>query len=100
CSSPIVAEARAILEAVSWASTTHSRCSILSDCLTLVSSLSGPKHRWPWECYETLGSISCLLDLYPLISISFTPRSLNVKADWVAKSTRLGTLPLDWISLL
>ncbi|CAN1802075.1 hypothetical protein LINPERHAP1_LOCUS23224 [Linum perenne] len=47
CSSPIVAEARAILEAVSWASTNHSRCVILTDCLTLVSSLSDPKHRWP-----------------------------------------------------
>ncbi|CAN1811616.1 hypothetical protein LINPERHAP1_LOCUS26280 [Linum perenne] len=99
-SSPIAAEARALYEAVSIASSFTTSISVFSDCQSLVLSLTSPKHQWPWECFGLLGSIVNILQSFPQISVSFTPRSLNRKADWVAKSTRLGSLPSDWVSLL
>ncbi|CAN1807894.1 hypothetical protein LINPERHAP1_LOCUS25215, partial [Linum perenne] len=96
CSSPIVAEACAILEVVFYASSSPLSCSVFSDCKTLTSCLSRPMHWWPCECYSYLGSIRAILDSYDHISVFFVPRRFNGKADWVAKSVRAGTLPDDW----
>ncbi|CAN1826215.1 hypothetical protein LINPERHAP1_LOCUS31449, partial [Linum perenne] len=97
CSSPIVAEATTLLEAVTYASNAHSRCSIFTDCLTIVKSLKTHKHRWPWECYGLLGSITNIIDTSPSISINFIQRNRNKFADWVARSARMNSLPQDWL---
>ncbi|CAN1806173.1 hypothetical protein LINPERHAP1_LOCUS24582 [Linum perenne] len=39
CSSPIVAEAKALLEAVSYAARSPHQCMVFSDCLTLINCL-------------------------------------------------------------
>ncbi|CAN1817498.1 Putative ribonuclease H protein At1g65750 [Linum perenne] len=100
CSSPLVAEARAIKEAVSYASTAPLRCNVHSDCLSLVNAINGLKSSWPWECYGYLGSIMDILTSNPQVSISFIPRRLNAKADWIAKCTRTRSLPFNWRNLL
>ncbi|CAN1758763.1 hypothetical protein LINPERHAP1_LOCUS6914 [Linum perenne] len=98
CSSPIVVEARALLEAVSFAASSHLSCTIFSDCLNLVSSIKANKRRWPWECYGLLGSISSLLLSSPTTTVRFVPRRDNLYADWVARAARTSSLPPDWVN--
>ncbi|CAN1143250.1 hypothetical protein LINPERHAP2_LOCUS13510 [Linum perenne] len=100
CYSPTAAEAQAVLEAVRYASASPLNCSIFTDCKEIVSLLNGPQHRWPWECYGSLGNTLTLLRQAPNISLHFTPRALNAQADWVAKSCRSGTLPAEWFDLM
>ncbi|CAN1216522.1 hypothetical protein LINPERPRIM_LOCUS638 [Linum perenne] len=99
CNSPIVSEAKALLEAslIAVAKTNPTR--ILSDCQELINAINGPKHRWPWECFGFIGSI---LDLVKdkNIGFFFVPRAQNVKADWIARSARNGLLYGDWASSL
>ncbi|CAN1849938.1 hypothetical protein LINPERHAP1_LOCUS39593 [Linum perenne] len=95
CSSPMVSEARALLEAVSFASRSHSRCTVYSDCLRLVASTTAQKSKWLWDCYGLLGSITDILATSHPISIRFTPRKENRYADWVARSARQNRLPTD-----
>ncbi|CAN1822360.1 hypothetical protein LINPERHAP1_LOCUS29947 [Linum perenne] len=97
CSSPIVAEACALLEAVSMVRTSPTSCTICSDCLNLVNSLKGPKTSWPWECFGLLGRISSILRDSPNIQICFIHRKHNSIADWVARSARDSILPPNWI---
>ncbi|CAN1830600.1 hypothetical protein LINPERHAP1_LOCUS32912 [Linum perenne] len=89
--SPIASEARAILEAVIYATTSPLNCCILSDCKTLIDCLFEPERCWPWDCYGTLGCISRIIKSHPSISFLFIRRRLNSQADWVAKQSRLGT---------
>ncbi|CAN1762004.1 hypothetical protein LINPERHAP1_LOCUS8157 [Linum perenne] len=100
CSSPIVAEARALLEAVTFASTSVSRCDIFSDCITLVTNIKTQKHKWPWECYGLLGGIVEILHSHPSIEVHFIPRKDNDFADWVARSARQNCLPQDWLDCI
>ncbi|CAN1181362.1 hypothetical protein LINPERHAP2_LOCUS35339, partial [Linum perenne] len=100
CSSPIVAEAKAILEAVILASERHVSTMVLSDCLTLVNVLNDSLTQRPWECAALLSQIFQKLSDCPWIMISFTPRKSNCKSDWVAKSARRNALPDDWIETL
>ncbi|CAN1725370.1 hypothetical protein LINPERHAP1_LOCUS43 [Linum perenne] len=100
CASPIAAEAHAFMEATRYAANAPLRCTILSDCLTPVTSLKGPQSLWPWDCFGSLGRISNFLAEPPDISFGFTPRLLNCQADWVAKRTRSRTLPINWRSLV
>ncbi|CAN1767723.1 Putative ribonuclease H protein At1g65750 [Linum perenne] len=100
CSSPIVAEAKAINEAVFMASTRQVSTLILSDSLSLVNILNDTHIQWPWECAALITQIGQRLSVCLWITISFTPRSLNTKADWVAKSARMNCLPANWIDSL
>ncbi|CAN1815382.1 hypothetical protein LINPERHAP1_LOCUS27430, partial [Linum perenne] len=97
CSSPIVSEARALLEAVSLARLSPVRCTVFSDCLTLVNCVSSPSCRWPWECYGLLASIMSVIRTSPTIQVRFTPRRNNMLADWVARSARDSCLPENWL---
>ncbi|CAN1807224.1 hypothetical protein LINPERHAP1_LOCUS24963 [Linum perenne] len=94
---PIVSEARAILEATKIA---RQEIVIFSDCQELISAINGPKHRWPWECLGYIGRILDLSANLNNITYLFTPRKMNVKADWVARNARLGLLNGDWVSSL
>ncbi|CAN1811453.1 hypothetical protein LINPERHAP1_LOCUS26224 [Linum perenne] len=96
----MVAEARALLEAVSFASSSQSRCTIYSDCLLLVASIKAHKSKWPWDCFGLMGSITDILSSDPSISVRFTPRKENRYADWVARNARQNRLPRDWLQLI
>ncbi|CAN1172064.1 hypothetical protein LINPERHAP2_LOCUS29957, partial [Linum perenne] len=91
CSSPMVAESKALLVANHDASSGVPSC-IKSVCLYLMVALSKPTKKWPWECSAWLHPMKIMLDENPHISISFVPRCLNVVADWVAKAAREGIL--------
>ncbi|CAN1312478.1 hypothetical protein LINPERPRIM_LOCUS28651 [Linum perenne] len=97
CSSPIVAEARAMLEAVALASTYPASSTVFSDCLNLVSCLKGPPCLWPWECYGLLDRITSALRASPNTKVPFIQRKHNNLADWVARSARESLLPPIWI---
>ncbi|CAN1800846.1 hypothetical protein LINPERHAP1_LOCUS22713 [Linum perenne] len=100
CSSPTVSEAKAFLEAMTFACNSQCSCTIFSDCLTLVNSVKAQKHRWPWECYGLIGRITDIFGSSPNISIRFLPRKENIFADWVAHNTRLKRLPPEWLNLI
>ncbi|CAN1813256.1 hypothetical protein LINPERHAP1_LOCUS26825, partial [Linum perenne] len=97
CSSPIVSEAKALLEAAIYASQYTPNCTIFSDCLTIVASIKTQKIKWPWECYGLLGRITDILASSPSISVRFIPRKDNLLADWVAREARQNRLPSDWL---
>ncbi|CAN1818491.1 hypothetical protein LINPERHAP1_LOCUS28393 [Linum perenne] len=88
CSTPIVAEARALLEAVSLASSYRGPCMVFSDCLILVNCLKTSPNRWPWECFRLLDCVSKILTDFPMISVRFCNRRFNRTADWIARSAR------------
>ncbi|CAN1147982.1 hypothetical protein LINPERHAP2_LOCUS16188 [Linum perenne] len=71
CSSPIVAEAHPVLEAVRYAMSSPLLCPVFSDCLTLVNCIEGSRNGWPWDCYDTLGCITEYLHNDPFVSINF-----------------------------
>ncbi|CAN1761143.1 hypothetical protein LINPERHAP1_LOCUS32523 [Linum perenne] len=97
CSSPMAAEARALLEAVSMVNRTPVPCTIYSDCLNLVNCLIGQIKSGPWECFGLLARISTILTDSPNIQVCFTPRKHNKIADWVARSARDSILPPNWL---
>ncbi|CAN1752979.1 hypothetical protein LINPERHAP1_LOCUS4961, partial [Linum perenne] len=98
CSSSIVVEAKALLEALSIAATSRDPTIVKSDCLNLVVALRDFRIAWPWECSAWLLSMKRILDTCPWILVSFVPRRINSAADWIANSARNGTLPQDWTS--
>ncbi|CAN1168906.1 hypothetical protein LINPERHAP2_LOCUS28101 [Linum perenne] len=100
CSSSIVAEAKALLEALSMASASRVPTIVKSDCLNLVEALRDFRIAWPWECAAWLLSMKNILINCPWISVSFVPRRVNLAADWVAKSARNGSLPQEWTTCL
>ncbi|CAN1775906.1 hypothetical protein LINPERHAP1_LOCUS13480 [Linum perenne] len=100
CSSPIVSEARAILEAVKFASTSQSICTIFTDSLVISTSIKKEKHQWPWEYFGLIGNIVDLLSTFPTISVHFIPRKENAYADWIARSARQDRLPQGWLQCL
>ncbi|CAN1189143.1 hypothetical protein LINPERHAP2_LOCUS39718 [Linum perenne] len=97
-SSPIVAEARAMLEAVRLAVVSGQPSRIKSDCLTLVDALRHPNSSWPWQCNVWLLLIQDLLQRNPRIDIAFIPRRLNFQADWIAKRAANQNLSPNWTS--
>ncbi|CAN1152069.1 Putative ribonuclease H protein At1g65750 [Linum perenne] len=100
CSSALVAEAKAVLEALRLAERSNIQSYVRSDSLVIVNALRGEKERWPWQCYAWLLIMKNILLAHDRISLSFAPRSLNQTADWVAKSARSDNLPYDWISYI
>ncbi|CAN1806951.1 hypothetical protein LINPERHAP1_LOCUS24852 [Linum perenne] len=99
CSSPMVAEAHALINAVSLALSCPGVIRIFSDCQVITRALDDSLSPWPWECAAILGSIMSLLATNPRISIHFTPRASNKMADWVATSTRNQLISLDWFMM-
>ncbi|CAN1797742.1 hypothetical protein LINPERHAP1_LOCUS21403 [Linum perenne] len=97
CSSPIVSEAKALLEAVSYAARSPLQCMVFSDCLTLVNCLNSHSFRWPWDCYGLIARIRKVLETSPSTIVQFTLRKLNWTAEWVARSARDLSLPPDWL---
>ncbi|CAN1835101.1 hypothetical protein LINPERHAP1_LOCUS34287 [Linum perenne] len=71
-SSPIIVEARSLLEDVSLTSSYPKPCMVFSDCLNLVNFLKGPQSHWPWECFGLLACITNSLRDYPTIFVRFT----------------------------
>ncbi|CAI0464219.1 unnamed protein product, partial [Linum tenue] len=100
CSSPLEAEAKALLEALSLACHLSVPCWIRSDCLPLVLALSAPHESWPWRISAWLGIMVDLLARHPSIKVSFFRRKLNARADWVARSAARDELPQDWMLIL
>ncbi|CAN0902814.1 hypothetical protein LINGRAHAP2_LOCUS22214 [Linum grandiflorum] len=99
CSTAMVAEARAILEATMVAAQIQSPCWIVSDCQTSIDAINSIPDRWPWECYGILGRIEEIRRSSPLGSFLFQPRATVQEADKIAKSARNGSLLPGWISL-
>ncbi|CAN1829805.1 hypothetical protein LINPERHAP1_LOCUS32652, partial [Linum perenne] len=93
CSSPIVSEARALLEGVSIANSYPHPCTVFSYCLNLINNIKGPKNRWPWDCYGLLGRITESINVSPNILVSFVPQKSNTLADWVAHKASDNFLP-------
>ncbi|CAN1156735.1 hypothetical protein LINPERHAP1_LOCUS9083 [Linum perenne] len=81
CSSPIVAEAKALLEAVSYAARSPHQCMVFSDCVILINCFHSYIFRWPWDCYGLIARIRKALETSPSITVHFTPRKLNGTAD-------------------
>ncbi|CAN1153017.1 hypothetical protein LINPERHAP2_LOCUS19121 [Linum perenne] len=100
CSSAVVAEANALLEALKLASSRQVLTTIMSDSLSLVTLLNNRLLPWPWECVALLSQMDLILTQSPWIVVEFIPRTCNTKADWVAKETRKNSLPDDWINVL
>ncbi|CAL1373914.1 unnamed protein product [Linum trigynum] len=100
CSSPIEAEAHAILEVCHCALENPSPSVIMSDGKIRVDALNGEPADWPWRCYAALSSISRILHLSTGISVSFTSRQNNKCADWVARNCRLNGLHPEWLHVL
>ncbi|CAN0855328.1 hypothetical protein LINGRAHAP2_LOCUS6178 [Linum grandiflorum] len=75
---------------------------ICPDVLTdrLDEALKAPEEEWSWQCSASIGRIKPVTRQTDLIVFSFIPRSLNVLADWVARSCRAGSLTLRWIQCL
>ncbi|CAN0853214.1 hypothetical protein LINGRAHAP2_LOCUS5567 [Linum grandiflorum] len=73
---------------------------IFSDYLSLVRSLNGDYRAGHWDGAATTTSIRKLLRTAPHIQLMFTPRKNNRRADWVARSSVLGSLPQNWLELL
>ncbi|CAN1770975.1 hypothetical protein LINPERHAP1_LOCUS11748, partial [Linum perenne] len=97
CSSPIVSEAKALLEAVSYAARSPQPCMVFSDYLILVAGLNSHHDRWPWDCYGIIARIRKALETSPSTTVQFTPRCLNGTTYWVARSSRDLSLPPDWL---
>ncbi|CAN0892760.1 hypothetical protein LINGRAHAP2_LOCUS17753, partial [Linum grandiflorum] len=98
CSTPIVAEARALNEASIAGNASGKPCRIFSDCLQMIVAINGPKHRWPWQCHAVLECIDLLKRGHNPLSFHFIPRAANSKEDYVAKAARAGSLLSGWIS--
>ncbi|CAN1785127.1 hypothetical protein LINPERHAP1_LOCUS16774 [Linum perenne] len=99
CSSPIVVEARAILEAIILASPLEAPTTIFSDFKNIIDIVNCPSHPWSWECYAIVGAILHMLQGKLWIRVSFILRSLNKVADWVAVSARQGSM-IGFLSLI
>ncbi|CAN1250765.1 Putative ribonuclease H protein At1g65750 [Linum perenne] len=100
CSSAMVAEAKALLEACKLATTSPSHSIISSDCQGLTLALRGPESEWPWECFAWLLAMKAILLAHDRISLTFIPRRQNKTADKVAKWARQDILPYNWIYLV
>ncbi|CAN1144667.1 hypothetical protein LINPERHAP2_LOCUS14229, partial [Linum perenne] len=96
CSSPLVAEAHALKEAVSLAMSCACISRIFSDCKILTRALDGSSPSWPWEQAALFGSLKTFLTTNPRLSIFFTPRTNSKMADCVTTSTR--NLPITLTS--
>ncbi|CAL1384323.1 unnamed protein product [Linum trigynum] len=97
CSSPIQAEAVAILNAVILAALDPVPTCVRSDCQRLTIALTQDPSLWPWQCRATLARIVSILCVSPWIVVEFVPRRFNAFADWIARNARLDLLPPEWI---
>ncbi|CAL1404087.1 unnamed protein product [Linum trigynum] len=100
CSTPMEAEAKALLEGIKLAQEYGSVCTVQSDCQMLVKALNHNQSRWPWRCAAWIRTMVNILRNNPAISVEEVPRALNVRADWVARSKAKSNLPDDWINIL
>ncbi|CAN1181404.1 hypothetical protein LINPERHAP2_LOCUS35367 [Linum perenne] len=72
----------------------------MTDSLTLVTIINNSLLPWPWECAALGARMVQILNQSPWVTVEFTPRTRNLKADWVANETRKRTLPEDWFTVL
>ncbi|CAL1408918.1 unnamed protein product [Linum trigynum] len=80
CSSPIEAEALAILAACQVAADDHVPSTILSDSKVLVDDVQSDPSLWPWRCFAPLNSITKILRCSSWIRLSFAGRQNNKKS--------------------
>ncbi|CAN0855216.1 hypothetical protein LINGRAHAP2_LOCUS6148 [Linum grandiflorum] len=92
----MVAEAYAIQGATKLAITSGLPSRIFSEAI--IEAISGPKHRWPWKCFGTLGAIEAAHMGASSMTFHFIPRSLNSRADRIAKMARSYLLLPGWIT--
>ncbi|CAN1306590.1 Putative ribonuclease H protein At1g65750 [Linum perenne] len=97
CLSALVAEAKALLEALRMAESSATSTIVHSDSQVLVHALLGREEEWPWQCFAWLSQMKKILLAHDRISLIFIPRRLNKMADWVARSARRNILPYDWM---
>ncbi|CAN1120446.1 hypothetical protein LINPERHAP2_LOCUS200 [Linum perenne] len=100
CSSPIVAEAKALLLGISTASASDEETIVKTDCLELVDALRKPSSAWPWQCAAWIHTMSRMLAESRHIRVSFTPRAQNHLADKVAKAAANDTGQEPWVTNL
>ncbi|CAN1226955.1 hypothetical protein LINGRAPRIM_LOCUS1126 [Linum grandiflorum] len=98
CASPVVVEAKALLEAIKNAPDSGIPTSVRTDCLSLVDGLRKRPDQRPWQCSAWMHLMDDILRSNPLVKVSFTPRRLNVLADRAAKAAATGTPRLNWIN--
>ncbi|CAL1414974.1 unnamed protein product [Linum trigynum] len=97
CSSPLQAEAFAILNAVIWAAQDPVPTCVRSDCQRLTNALRQDPSLWPWQCRASLARVVSILCVSPWITVEFVPRRFNKVADWIARNSRLDLLHPEWI---
>ncbi|CAN1268433.1 hypothetical protein LINPERPRIM_LOCUS13168 [Linum perenne] len=95
CASPIVAEAKTLLEVIKKPADLGGAWCIKTDCLNLVDALRKSPSFWPWKCSAWLQIMSETLKVNTQIRVSFIPRALNSIADKIAKAATDGSLPED-----
>ncbi|CAN1170728.1 hypothetical protein LINPERHAP2_LOCUS29154 [Linum perenne] len=97
----MVDEAFAIKESVSMAPTRQVSTEIMSNRLSIVNVLNNCLiNLLSWECAALISQITQKFHSCPWISMKFTLRKFNTKADWVARSARRNTLPDNWMDKL
>ncbi|CAL1371706.1 unnamed protein product [Linum trigynum] len=100
CSSPIEAEACAILEACRLAAEDTCPATILSDSKVMVDAINEDPSCCPWRCYALLAHIKDFLHQTSWVNVLFTNRRNNKNADWVARNCRIDSLHPKWLSVL
>ncbi|CAN1190088.1 hypothetical protein LINPERHAP2_LOCUS40271 [Linum perenne] len=95
-----MAEAKALFEAINLAASRQVSTLVVTDCLSLVNVLKNNLLSWPWDCTAALSTMIHTISSCPWISVEFTPRALNSKADWVARKTRENMLLEEWLDVL
>ncbi|GLT35678.1 hypothetical protein SLA2020_101090 [Shorea laevis] len=96
-SSPLMAEASALLKAIQYATDMGLNYVIFeSDNEALISYAQEAFKPSPWEISSIIRSIRGLSSSKPSYSFSFVPREGNRVADWVARATARGQCPYYW----
>ncbi|GLT96413.1 hypothetical protein SLE2022_140350 [Rubroshorea leprosula] len=96
-SSPLMAEATALLKAIQYAADMGLIFVIFeSDNEALISFAQDAFKPSPWEISSIIQSIKDLSSSKPSYSFSFVPREGNRVTDWVARATIRGQCPYYW----
>ncbi|CAN1132521.1 hypothetical protein LINPERHAP2_LOCUS7081, partial [Linum perenne] len=84
CSSPIVAEAKALLFGTNMAIASGEETIVKSDCLELVDALRKPPFSWPWLCAAWLYRMKIMLQDNRQVRVNFRKNT----SSWPNVSTR------------
>ncbi|KDP29625.1 hypothetical protein JCGZ_18787 [Jatropha curcas] len=97
CSSALVGETYALLEATNLANSMNDQNVIFeTDSELLLKAVTNPSSVF-WEISSCVQSIALGLHNLPSSSLEWVGRLANQPADWIAKSCLSGTLPLNFV---